>query len=757
MAEHMTATVKLGDAAARVEECLGGVLPMAGFGLFGRSGRRLNRAPLWASGALARPDAPGWVESVSALLPDSGEDRVLVFEAALAERDESGRAFPPAGDPDDPLRADAPSAAPASMTRAETSGLDPLTPVPHAFRSAARAAPDTPQPAGLARWMADAGIDRLIVAPVALAGGRDLGVLVVAPSARNAASEPGAAGSNGDAAGGAALAPAGMAAGGRDVERWLVRATASLLALGFSLERVWRVDVARRLRLEMLETVLPALARTLDPLEAFDEVAAAVGRIIPNDGLALLAWDPASGRLELRALVPRVPDTASFAWRLEPGNEAAVALELPYRIVDDVEAARVAPALAALAAATGSRSFLHARCWFEETRRGVIWFGSRRRAAFDAADGEAAARVADYLALSLAHHQRALDATAAAEARARAARLEARVEALADEMERRSGHGRLVGRSRAWRDALALATRVAAADTTVLLTGESGCGKEVLARFIHRGSPRAKGPFVAINCAALPETLIEAELFGYERGAFTGAVTSRPGLVEVASGGVLFLDEIGELPPPAQAKLLRLLDLREFQRLGAGRPQRADIRVVAATNRDLRRAAAEGRFRDDLFYRLSVVEIAVPPLRERRDDIAPIAALFLDDAARSLGRGTLALSREALALLEQHTWPGNVRELRNVIERAAILCDGPTIEPVHLLPLGPQTRPGVPGGVPAGRGLAGGTGGDLRLEAAERRLVERALELAGGRRTAAARLLGITRSQLYTRLRRHGL
>jgi DNA-binding NtrC family response regulator len=729
---------------------------MAGFGLFARSRGGLARVPIWASGALARPDAPGWVESASALLPDSGEDRVLVFEASVGRPDEARPGVAARSNANGPTEADAPASAPPSMVRSEATGLGPLAAAPPSDPAAGAASHLSP-PAGLARWMIHAGIDRLIVAPVALAGGRDLGVLAVAPIPQGAGSETAAAGGNEDAAGTAPRALAGMAGGEQLVERWLVRATASLLALGFSLERVWRVDVARRLRLEILETVLPALARTLDPIETFDEIAAAVGRIIPNDGLALLAWDPAAGRLEVRALVPPVPDAIPSAWRLVPGGETAAALERPYRIVDDVEAAGVEPGLAELAAVTGARSFLHARCWFDEARRGVLWFGSRRPAAFDAADGEAAARVADYLALSLAHHQRALDAAAAAEARARAARLEARVEALADEMERRTGHGRLVGRSRAWRDALALATRVAAADTTVLLTGESGCGKEVLARFIHRGSARARGPFVAINCAALPETLIEAELFGHERGAFTGAAASRPGLVEIASGGVLFLDEIGELPLPAQAKLLRLLDLREFQRLGAGRPQRADIRVIAATNRDLRRAAAEGRFRDDLFYRLCVVEIPVPPLRERRDDIGPLAALFLDDAARSLGRGPLALSREALALLEQHDWPGNVRELRNVIERAAILCDGPTIEPVHLLPPGLQAPPGAPAGAPTGRGRVEVPGDDLRLDAVERRLVERALELAGGRRTAAARLLGITRSQLYTRLRRYGL
>jgi transcriptional regulator with GAF, ATPase, and Fis domain len=756
IADEITATVHLHDTAARVAGHLGKVLPVAGFALYAKRKGHLVPAPIWACGVLADRAASGWIEAASALLPGAGRDRVLVLEApSLAPRD-SAPAGPARGDhsEDRPTDANPPATTPAldaaegatRPDRPDASGTAGSTPWASCLTPAA----------SLADWMLHAGIPRLIVAPVALAGGRDLGVLAVAPADPGRVGGPRAGRPPGHA-GDLAVESGGRAAAGRPVERLLVGATASLLALAFSIERTWRVDVARRLRLEVLETVLPALARTLDPLEAFDEIAVAVGRVIPNDGLALLAWDSAAGRLEVRALVPRPPVPAPLSWRLHPDGEDAAALDLPYRIVDDAQATEPGPALAELAAVTGARSFLHVRCWFEEERRGVLWFGSRQPGAFDAADGEAAARLADYLALSLAHHQRALDAAAAAEARARAARLEARVEALADEMERRSGYGRLVGRSRAWRDALALATRVAAADSTVLLTGESGCGKEVLARFIHRGSARARGPFVAINCAALPETLLEAELFGYERGAFTGAATSRPGLVEIAAGGVLFLDEIGELPLAAQAKLLRLLDLREFQRLGAGRPQRADIRILAATNRDLRRAAAEGRFRDDLFYRLCVVEIPVPPLRERRDDIAPLAVLFLDDAARSLGRETPALSREALALLEQHAWPGNVRELRNVIERAAILCDGPTIEPVHLVPLGPPASPGAPAPVHAGRLSADVAAGDLRLDVAERRLVERALELARGRRTAAARLLGITRSQLYTRLKRYGL
>ena len=229
-------------------------------------------------------------------------------------------------------------------------------------------------------------------------------------------------------------------------------------------------------------------------------------------------------------------------------------------------------------------------------------------------------------------------AARAAEARERAQKLERRVEALTQELASLStGDHRIVGRSPPWRAVLEQASRVAPTGATVLLTGESGTGKELVARLIHRESPRGKGPFVAINCAALPEPLLESELFGAERGAFTGAVQARAGRLEQAAGGTLFLDEVAEMSPAVQAKLLRVLQEREFQRLGGQRTLHADVRVVAATNRDLRQLVAQGAFREDLFYRLHVFEIALPPLRDRADDILRLAAMFLEDAAASLG------------------------------------------------------------------------------------------------------------------------
>jgi transcriptional regulator with PAS, ATPase and Fis domain len=283
---------------------------------------------------------------------------------------------------------------------------------------------------------------------------------------------------------------------------------------------------------------------------------------------------------------------------------------------------------------------------------------------------------------------------------------------------------------------------VALTDTTVFLQGESGTGKEVVARFIHRASPRKAGPFVAINCAALPEQLLESELFGYERGAFTGAHQAKAGQIELASTGVLFLDEVSEISPMAQAKLLRVLQEREFRRLGGTRLVKANVRVIAASNRDLQRAVADGSFREDLFYRLQVFDIDIPPLRERRRDIPLLTDAFLQEFARSTGCSSAGLSPEARELLLGYEWPGNVRQLHNALERAAILCDGGLIMGEHLS-LG-ATR------VVAPRGRR-------HLSEVERRTIEQVLRETDGNKSKTARRLGITRTQLYCRLRKYEL
>ncbi|MBK9087838.1 MAG: sigma 54-interacting transcriptional regulator [Holophagales bacterium] len=275
----------------------------------------------------------------------------------------------------------------------------------------------------------------------------------------------------------------------------------------------------------------------------------------------------------------------------------------------------------------------------------------------------------------------------------------------------------------------------------------------MVARAIHRASARSAGPFVALNCAALPEQLLESELFGYEKGAFTGAYASRPGRLEQAAGGTLFLDEVGETSPLVQAKLLRVLEAREFQRLGGAKVLKADVRLVAATNRDLQAAIARGDFREDLFYRLSVFEIHLPPLRERPEDILLLTERFLGDLSRNVGRPAPGVSREARELLLVYSWPGNVRELRNALERAVILSEGGLVQAEHL-PIA-VSRNGA-ARVASAAAVELPPGG-LDLDELEKSLVAQALERSKNNRSRAAKLLGLTRAQLYTRLERYGL
>ncbi len=287
--------------------------------------------------------------------------------------------------------------------------------------------------------------------------------------------------------------------------------------------------------------------------------------------------------------------------------------------------------------------------------------------------------------------------------------------------------------------------KVAVTGATVLLLGESGTGKEVVARAIHRWSERRAGPFVAVNCAALTETLLESELFGHEKGAFTGAVAQRRGRIELAQGGTFFLDEIGELRPELQAKLLRVLQERRFERLGGQRTIETDARWIAATNRDLGAMIAAGKFREDLYHRLAVFPIKLPPLRERRADVVALATRLLHAIGAELGRPGLRLSPAAAARLEQASWPGNVRELRNVLERGAILADGVELEVAHLWmdPAGGEAaRPAAPA---------------LTLDELERHAIEQALADVGGNRKEAAARLGIGLRTLYEKLKRYGI
>ena len=371
-----------------------------------------------------------------------------------------------------------------------------------------------------------------------------------------------------------------------------------------------------------------------------------------------------------------------------------------------------------------------------------LGFWSKKPSAFSLRDVPVARRIADHVTVAVSHEQLAAAARSVAEAQARAERLESRVQALTSELARQPSRRRVVGHSAAWLDVLRQATQVAATDTTVLLSGESGTGKEVVARFIHHASSRAKGPFVALNCAALPEQLLESELFGYERGAFTSAQQAKPGQIELAAGGVLFLDEVTEMSVSAQAKFLRVLQEREFQRLGGTKQLTANVRVVAATNRNLRQAVARGDFREDLFYRLQVFEIKLVPLRERPSDILPLSDAFLQEIAQAFGRPPAGLTHDARDALLHYSWPGNVRELHNVLERAAILCQGGLITADHLA-------------LDAAQRASFASATDLG--AVERATISQVLEEVGWNKALAARRLGLSRTQLYVRLKKYAL
>jgi two-component system response regulator AtoC len=334
-----------------------------------------------------------------------------------------------------------------------------------------------------------------------------------------------------------------------------------------------------------------------------------------------------------------------------------------------------------------------------------------------------------------------------------------------------TARARMLGESPAMRQAYAILQRAAQSTATVLVRGESGTGKELVARAIHDASPRTSQPFVKIDCTAFPETLLDSELFGYERGAFTGAVTRKPGRVELADKGTLFLDEIGELSLPLQAKLLRLLQERKFERLGGTKTLDVDVRFVAATHRDLENMVERKVFRLDLFYRLNVVPLWLPPLRARREDIEILATHFCAASARANGKGEVRIDPSALRFLRSQRWPGNVRQLQNFVERLVVLAPGPVIreEDVksELLQATFKTQTGMveayektelaepPAATPAAAEPVRTLSDEMRT--AEKNALERALRHCGGNRSQAARVLGVSRSTLYAKLEEHGL
>jgi DNA-binding NtrC family response regulator len=329
---------------------------------------------------------------------------------------------------------------------------------------------------------------------------------------------------------------------------------------------------------------------------------------------------------------------------------------------------------------------------------------------------------------------------------------------LKEELAMRRGGPVIIGDAPALRQVSQAIQRAAATETTVLLEGESGTGKELFARALHAVSPRSGGPFVAINCAAIPEALLEAELFGYEKGAFTGAAQRKIGKFEVAHRGTLFLDEIGELPLALQGKILRALEDRSFERLGGTSVVRPDVRIVAATNRVLRQAVAARQFREDLFFRLSVFPIVIPPLRERPEDVPILARHFVDRVCRELGKRSLVLAPAALDALVEYSWPGNVRELQNCMERAVILVDGDTIQRKHLT-LSPVPAPAAADDSWEHMDLSGSLQEAIgrAVTAVERKKIEKALRESGGDLARAADLLQVGFRTLQAKIRDYGL
>jgi transcriptional regulator with GAF, ATPase, and Fis domain len=555
------------------------------------------------------------------------------------------------------------------------------------------------------------------------------------------------------------------------------RRIADHITLAFSHQRL--VEEAKRTEelrsatasLEILDELLAVETHSGELDEVFDRVSTIAHKVLPHDIMLLPVGLP-DGK-HARIYARGGPDAAAFPDVVEIPETLLSQPAWEYDLVDDLQEHQTQRYTTA--ASRGYRSALRVPIRLEDRYAGALVFFSFECAKYTHADVMVARRIADRVTLVLARDRNAAATKRAEETVARAAQLEARVRTLTDELDTRTGVRRVIGESRSWRQVLLQATRVAATDTTVLLLGESGTGKEVVARFLHRASERNHRPFIALNCAALPEHLLEAELFGFERGAFTGAVQSKPGQLEQAAGGTLFLDEVGEMSLPAQAKFLRVLQEKEFQRLGGTRVLKADARIVAATNRDLEKAMAQNAFREDLFYRLNVFAIHLPPLRDRREDILPLSDAFLSEIGRGLGRPPSGVARDARQKLVEYHWPGNVRELRNILERAAILCDGGLVTADHLALTVP--RPAAVSvqlvAAPLPRPASSSTGstgpttpvaahpttptavGDLK--SMERTLIEQALQNARFNKSKAAKALGLTRAQLYVRMKRYGL
>jgi formate hydrogenlyase transcriptional activator len=513
-------------------------------------------------------------------------------------------------------------------------------------------------------------------------------------------------------------------------------------ALNFEAARTYEQALSReRDRLRALLEINNAVVSSVASKELYRSASASLRRVFGLDYTSLLLFDAESGDLRVAALdfpdstgelqedtlVPMADSVAGHVFRARQG-----------RILSFDEMGALAPATARVMAAEGVRSFCAMPLMAHGDTLGVLTVGSRRDAFFSQGDMDFYTQVAGQVAIAL---ENALSYRRIEELNARLAEEKVYLE---DEIRTDSRFEEIIGQSRALKANLKQVETVAPTDSTVLICGETGTGKELLARAIHNLSSRRQGTFVKLNCAAIPTGLLESEMFGHEKGAFTGAIAQRIGRFELAHRGSMFLDEVGEIPLELQTKLLRVLQEREFERLGSSRTIRTDARLVAATNRDLAAMVEERQFRADLYYRLNVFPITVPPLRDRREDIPLLVRYFVQQNARRMNRRITSIPAETMDALTRYHWPGNIRELANFIERAVILSPGSALHaPVREL-----------------KRASGGSSPVVTLAAAEREAIERALRESGGKvggADGAAARLGMKRTTLQAKMRKLGV
>jgi transcriptional regulator with GAF, ATPase, and Fis domain len=507
-------------------------------------------------------------------------------------------------------------------------------------------------------------------------------------------------------------------------------------------------------RISLLKGIPQMLGTSLDLRQMLGSVGDAIRPALDFDNMGVILFESGGPEYILFGTVgegpvpgaERIPtDQFSFAARVKAGD--AVLLQDAATDLDRGWAGDRAML------ASGLQSMIYIPMHFSDEVGGVLVFGKHAPYWYDDIDVEVATVIASQIVLGIQHQRLAEEQRRRAAVERRAQTLEHSLRSVRTQLHGRYDFAQILGHSARIREALARAAQVAPTESTVLITGESGTGKELVAHAIHYASARAAGPFIAVNCAALPDTLLESELFGHERGAFTGADRQKPGRFELAAGGTLFLDEIGDLSPAVQVKLLRVIQEREYQRVGGTATLKADVRLITATNRDLSAEMAAGRFRSDLFYRLSVFNVHLPPLRERGDDVLLLADHFIRTLGPQMAKSDLTLSRDACDLLRRHPWPGNIRELQNAIERSLITSEGTLITAAHLaLAPAPVAAPAAVAAVTAAPANSVGS-----LDALERKAILDALQRTHGPKSRAAALLGLTRFQLYTRLKRYGI